>query len=341
MTESYDERFAPLIDHVRLSNSLQYASAAGLVVIQSGNVLVNWRDGVGVGPDGNLPINSAARFNVYSVRKAFIGLAAAITLHRQTEFSVDTHVRDYVLDVMKDSEFRNVSPQLQIRHLLTHTHGLAEQHGNIIQSFDPGARWMYNNIGVELLCRIVHSISGKSVAEIMRYDVFQPAGLTRSGWEADASDDLVRDVIDPAARPELQLGPANGHDRNLYVTPEDLARFAQLHLNEGQIDGKQMIPSEVIRTMRTCQTPPDLNPNMPRHGFFWWLRIPYAKSTEIGPKVPERSYQIAGMNGSLCLVMPDLDAVVVRTMNKIGPPSSFDRFGEFHRLGNLAADLLN
>lgn len=310
-------------------------------MIQSGKVLVNWRGGAGTGPDGNRPVDIDSRFNVYSVRKAFIGLAAAITLANAKEWNVNSRVRDYVLDVMKDPDFQDVSPDLEIRHLLTHTHGLAEKRNGIVQSFRPGTRWMYNNVGVELLCRIIRAISGKSVRDMLHQQVFGPAGLHHVDWEDEAQDIFVRDVHDPAMPPQLQLGPRNGHDRNLYTSPTDLARFAQLHLENGRLDGTQIVPAEVIAEAVSCQSPSGLDPDKPRHGYFWWLRVPYSKSTEIGPDVPPRSYQIAGMNGSLCLVMPDLDAVVVRTMNKIGAPIAFDRFGEFHRLGNLAAKLLS
>lgn len=334
----FDERLRPLAEFARSAARRQHASAVGLYVIQSGQVVADWRWGTGTGDGGHEPVRLDSRFNVYSVRKAYIGLAAAIAVDEGKLPGLDDPVAPLTA---ADPDYRGVSPRLTLRHLVTHTHGLEERRGRIVHAFQPGEGWMYNNVGVELLCRLVDRAMGWSVAEVVRDRVLQPLGLVDTGWEAEANPRLVRDVH-PFGRPrQLTLGPANGHDRNLYVTPGDLARFAWLHLKRGTVDGAEILPERVIRRVTSLCTPEGIDPEWPRHGFFWWLRRPYAARTEIGSEVPEDSYQIAGMNGSLCLVMPALDAVVVRTTNRMLVPPGYNRFQEFLDLGALAVRCLS
>ncbi|HEY2493303.1 MAG TPA: serine hydrolase domain-containing protein [Paenibacillus sp.] len=67
-----------------------------------------------------------------------------------------------------------------IRHILTHTHGLEIIEGIIDRGFYPGQRWAYRGIGVDMLTQIVLITTGKTVAEIVSEQVFQPLKFKES-----------------------------------------------------------------------------------------------------------------------------------------------------------------
>lgn len=342
MTNLSDARFHSLIEVVRESRERQAASVASLWVWQSEHILLNWSEGTGAGPRGDSPITIGSRFNVYSIRKAYYGLAAALMIYEYVLPPIDTPVRPYVTS----QRFSGISSELTFRHLFTHTHGLVESadpEGNVSQRFRPGTEWHYNNAGVDLLCHVIETVTGQTVAKIIGDRVLNPLGYNETGWETSAADALVRDVHVPGKQPCLQLGSNTGADRNLFVSGRDLINFAVLHLRGGCFQGRQIIPAEVINMVTTCQTPPELGDYLPKQGFFWWVNpvsSPRSPRCEIGERVPRGAYQIIGMNGCLCLVIPALDAVVVRLMNKIGEVPGYDRFQEYHRLGNTAMECL-
>jgi CubicO group peptidase (beta-lactamase class C family) len=332
-----DSKWQSLIRYVHESRMAQQATATALYVIHGDKTLVDWREGTGEGPNGESPITDQARFNVYSIRKSYLAIAAALAIHEGKLADIDVPVRQYIEG---ESKYQHVSPTLTIRHLVTHTHGLEFREGNILHTFEPGTDWMYNNIGVELLCRLIWLTTGEHVADYVRNKVLRPLGCIGSDWATKAASNLVWDQYAAGHPPHLELGTPTGEYRNLFVTPAELARFAWLHLRHGTAEERQIVPRAVIDRVTTCASPEGLSVEHPRHGYFWWLNRRPSR-TEIGHHVPAGAYQIAGMNGSMCLVIPELDAVVVRMLNKVYAPAGYNRLEDFHTLGNLATACLS
>ncbi|MCL6625563.1 MAG: beta-lactamase family protein [Alicyclobacillus shizuokensis] len=336
-----EHRFKKLIDIVEDIRCRQQASAVHLCVWQQGEIVVDRHFGFGIGPDGSMPIEADSRFNVYSIRKAYMGLAFMLLVRDGVLPDLDTPVRPYI----DHPRFSRISPELTFRHLVTHTHGLREASSAslaaVVQAASPGRQWEYNNAGVDLLCHIVEYATGSTVADILQEKVFAPAEISHTAWEDEGHNHLVRDVHETPGSMRLQLDRRTGAGRNLYVTARDLVAFAVLHLRRGRLKNRRIIDPSVIEHMTTCWTPSSLWHRVPSQGVFWWLNVPKPGWSEIGDNVPSGSYQIIGMNGSLCLVIPSLDAVVVRLMNKIGDPAGYNRFPDYHRLGDVATECLS
>jgi CubicO group peptidase (beta-lactamase class C family) len=340
MSVEPDIRFRTLIDGVRKSRERQFASCVSLWVWQSDKLILNWIEGLGVGSQGMSPIKDDSRFNIYSIRKVYYGLVTALLINEGVLPSIDTPVRQYVTA----ERFSNISSELTIRNLITHTHGMMEKfypEGDITQTHRPGTEWHYNNAGPDLLCHVIENITGETIATIVGDRVFHPLGLKNSGWETNETDELVRDVHVPGEQSKLELGSSNGVYRNLFVSGRDILDFAVLHLRKGCHLGKQIIPKDIINMVTTCKTPSQLGNQTPKQGFYWWVNaVPTTAWCEIGDRVPPGSYQITGLNGSLCLVIPELDAVVIRLTNKIGEEPGYKRLDDFHWVGNAAVDCL-
>lgn len=96
---------------------------------------------------------------------------------------------------------------ITVRHLLTHTSGLTDLEGTLDYrkdytdedlarfcyalplEFTPGARWNYSNTGYVLLGIIVNRVSGTFYGNILRDQVFKPAGMTTARMISE--EDLV------------------------------------------------------------------------------------------------------------------------------------------------------
>ncbi|MBL0389192.1 beta-lactamase family protein [Tumebacillus sp. ITR2] len=302
------ERYTPLVTYVERVQRQLGATASALYVWRQGEV-TEWYNGAGIGP--------ASRFHVHSVRKSYIGLALALAQLDGKIGPLDTRVSDYLSDDILDST--------TLRHLVTNTHGLrTDNHGQIHRDHPPGKGWLYVNTGIDLLLQLVKQQTGQTVSELIQERILKPHGFCETGWETEASPDLVPDVTNEGTS-RLQLTP----DRNLYVSARELAKWGLLHKSQ----------EGVFSVTTTVQTPPLLDEDFPRHGYCWYVQDDPCARSEIGEFVPRGSFQILGLNGAVVLVIPELDVVAVRMYNKIGNPPGYHYLRDIRDFGNLIVNL--
>ena len=128
----------------------------------------------------------------------------------------------------------------------------------------PGKRWKYS-VAVDIQGLIVEKLSGMSLGDFMRKRIFAPLKMTDTGfWLPAAKSDrlaslylwgpkqnklvpaegfMVLDITKPPAMPSGGGG--------LVSTNADYARFAQMLLNGGELDGKRILKPETVKLMRT------------------------------------------------------------------------------------------
>ncbi|MCY0876736.1 MAG: serine hydrolase [Firmicutes bacterium] len=293
-------------------------TASALFVLQGGEVVAESYDGDHT-PDGKgVAINPSSRFNVYSVRKTYIGLAVSSLLLTKRLLSLDTALSE-ILPSPDPSLFEGTT----IRHLLTHTHGLDEHRGRLYRRFAAGTRWHYTNTGNDLLCQVFFALTRHTVREWLQDHVWTPLGFRESGFESEVSGALVQDVYSPSRGAPMMIGKDDGAGRNLYVSARELAAWGYLHLHAGVVGPNQLLPRELFAPVIQEQTPATLDRRYPRHGFFWWLQKIGVRANEIGARVPQGAFQIVGMSGCVCLVIPSLDVVAVRMHNSLGGRLTF------------------
>src|ERR1019366_1351922 len=74
---------------------------------------------------------------------------------------------------------------------------------------------------------------------------------------------MLRGVVhDPTAR---YMGGVAGH-AGVFTTAADLALYARMMLNLGELDGVRLFKPETVKMMTSVQTPPDIDD---RRGFGW------------------------------------------------------------------------
>jgi CubicO group peptidase (beta-lactamase class C family) len=155
----------------------------GDVVLAKGYGMADREKGVPVTPD--------TVFDIGSITKQFTA-AAILKLEMEGKLSVDDRITAYFDNVPQDRE------TVTIHHLLTHTSGMRESLGSdyapitrekIVERamkakllWQPGERYRYSNAGYSLLGAIVEMVSGGSYEAYLRENLFEPAGMTQTGY---------------------------------------------------------------------------------------------------------------------------------------------------------------
>ena len=214
--------------------------------------------------------------------------------------------------------------------------------------FQPGTEWFYS-VASGLLGVIVSRISGVSFGDFLQERIFGPLGMVDTGFEtrADNQDRLVtfyqddgqgglREVtqvlgasINPfTAPPEFEDGGGG-----LVSTVGDYARFAQMILNKGELNGVRILSPTTVELMSTNVIPDAvlatsndmrLLPFNPAFGFglgFSVLNDP----RRMGSPEGRGTLAWGGMGGTWFWIDPQNDLVFVGLIQRFADPIS----GEF------------
>lgn len=107
-----------------------------------------------------------------------------------------------------------------------------------------------------------------------------------------------------------------------------------LHLSNGVIDGKQVVHPEIIKLVTTLQSPKEQKDDLPKNGFLWQAQGVPLMNSEIGLTVPKGSYQILGACNQTLLVIPQVNLVVVRMLNRYDSPPGFNYLEDVKSFGD-------
>ena len=250
--------------------------------------------------------------------------------------------------------------KITIRQLLTHTSGLRpdislkpdwQGYEEAIRlscveklSYTPGAKIVYSDTGPILLGEIVRRISGKPLDQFLQAEIYGPLGMKDTGYNP-AKEKLgrvaptevengtpVRGVVhDPRAR---RMGGVAGH-AGLFVTASDLARYARMLLNHGELDGVRIFKPETVKLMTSVQTPPDVTG---RRGLGWDIDTGF--SGPRGELFPLGSYGHTGWTGTSIWIDPFSKTFVIFLSNRNHPTDNGSVVALRKKLGTLAAQAI-
>jgi CubicO group peptidase (beta-lactamase class C family) len=134
--------------------------------------------------------------------------------------------------------------------------------------FHPGTRWLYG-LSTDVVGHLVEVISGQRFDDYLRAEVFEPLGMRDTGFFVPVEDaprlaasytrrrdKTLRLLDDPAtsgylARPNFLSGGGG-----MVSTVEDYARFCQMLLNGGELDGVRVLGRKTVELMTLNHLPP-------------------------------------------------------------------------------------
>jgi CubicO group peptidase (beta-lactamase class C family) len=228
----------------RLVKRAEETHSDALVILKDGKLVGDWRFGK---PAGTIEAMSATK----SVVSMAIG-----RLVTTGKLRIDDPVAT-VYPAWKGTPKEKIT----IRHLLDHTSGLQTNptteeiyaSRDVVQqaldaplASEPGGTFFYNNKAVNLLAGIVEKVTGKKLDEYLRDELFGPLGITRFSWMRDAS-----------GNPHGMAG--------LQIDPLDFARIGQLMLDDGKLQGRQILTPEWVR-----ESLPKGGNGERRSSLLWW-----------------------------------------------------------------------
>ncbi|KIN71248.1 serine hydrolase domain-containing protein [Sulfitobacter guttiformis] len=122
---------------------------------------------------------------------------------------------------------------------------------------DPGTKWEYSR-STDVLGAVVEVVSGTNLEEFMKTRIFDPLGMVDTAFYVDVESDFARiaepfadqanigerPVFDPRVRkPNLSGGGG------LMSTAHDYAKFAQMMLNGGELNGTRLLSPKTVQLM--------------------------------------------------------------------------------------------
>lgn len=309
-------------------------------------------------------------FDLASLTKVVATTTAVLQLVEQGRLGLDDTVSRY----WPAFAARGKS-SITVRELLTHTSGLPADldlsrdwmgRGAALRLIAaerplsaPGTHYLYSDVNFIVLGDLVRRISGVPLDVYCARHIFQPVGMTDTGFLPPAAwrrriaptvlvhgRPLRGEVHDPTA---ARMGGVAGH-AGLFSTADDLARFARVLLNGGAIPSEGegalavrtggMIPPGfgarrllTPRTISLMTRPEQVGPARFR-GLGWDLAAPFVANRDAAP--PFGAFGHTGYTGTSLWVDPVSGLYLIVLTNRVHP----DGHGDAQPLRRALAALL-
>jgi CubicO group peptidase (beta-lactamase class C family) len=212
----------------------------------------------------------------------------------------------------QQDERKNIS----LRHLLTMSSGLdfketyvpgtdstrmlfmeddmAEYAASAPALYPAGQHWDYSSGTTNILAGYLQQQLGGRLQDSYRFafdKLFLPAGMRSAVFEPDASGTFVGSSY-------------------LYMTARDWAKFGQLYLQRGTLNGQKIVSEQWVDFVKT----PTAAAAQGQYGGQFWLNAgePNDASDRSFKNCPTDMYMASGHNGQFVAVIPSKDLVIVR-----------------------------
>ncbi|MBS1993217.1 MAG: serine hydrolase [Cyanobacteria bacterium SZAS LIN-3] len=217
-------------------------------------------------------VDADTLFMLASCTKPFTAALMAIMVDRHKIGWNDKVIDSLPEFVLKDGyATRNSTP----KDLLAHRTGLPAFTGDSLEALgfsreesmrrfryiEPACSFRekanYSNPGLVVAGELAARLGGDSYENLIKKEIFEPLAMKRSGVTAqDHSKENVADAHMPIPGGGAKVIPWDASDTfgpagEINSTANDMARFVQLQLNSGKIDGRQIISAESIKEMHT------------------------------------------------------------------------------------------
>lgn len=265
-----------------------------LLVARHGDILAEWCYR-GAEPDGYANVKSVSK----SIVSALVGIAIA-----------EGHLEgaDQMVAPLLDEHLDTAGPRkerITIGHLLSMQSGLERTSGRNYGAWvnsanwvrdairrpmveEPGARMLYSTGNYHLLSAILTEVTGQSTLAYARSRLGEPLGISIPAWERDPQG--------------IYLG-----GNNMRLSPRAMVHFGELYRNGGRDDGRQVVPTDWIRSSLEPRTRSRWSGE--QYGYGWFL----------GEAAGYRMFYAWGYGGQFIFVIPDLELVVAATSDPYAP----------------------
>lgn len=204
--------------------------------------------------DYQTPVTDQTLFRIASISKPFTAMAI-LQLRDAGKLNLDDPVSNYLEYFSELTLPTTDSPDITIRHLLTHIAGLPEDNawgdrllakpdGFISQMIDdgisfsniPGHKYEYSNLGYALLGQIIEEVSGTSFEQYTTDKILKPLGMNSTVWEYSKAEQKHLAEGYEWRRENFKSIPLEHHGAfgpmaGLITSIRDFTKFATQHLS--------------------------------------------------------------------------------------------------------------
>ena len=303
-------------------------------VVRKGHILGLRSYGFAARAPERMPMQPSSIFDVASLTKVMATLPAVLLLVERGLARLDDP-----LALFMPMFGRGAKEKVTLRHLLTHSSGLPA-HLHIWQlGLSPtamieyicdlpleapsriGHEAVYSDLGYIMLGEFVRVVSGESLSEFARANIFQPLGMNDTGflpppdkqhriaateYRSDYGRYMWGEVHDENA---YALGGVAGH-AGLFSTAQDIAVYAAMWLNKGTYRGQAILSPQIVRVA----TAEHVGGPEPR-GLGWLL--PSRTHSSGGDLAPSHSFGHTGFTGTSLWCMPEHDTGIILLTNRV------------------------
>lgn len=248
------------------------------------------------------PYRADLRHTLYSLSKSFTATAIGFA-RAEGKLALTDKVVSFFPGETPDTASAYVK-QLTIKDLLTMSvgqepdpTGIVVQDDNWIKRFlalqikyQPGSKFLYNSAATYTLSAIVTKVTGQKVIDYLQPKLFQPLGIATPDWEESPQH-------------------VNTGGWGLRLHTEDIAKFAQLFLQKGIWNGKQLLPqgwaeeastAHIIQHPEYSQAKRDSSDWEQGYGYQMW-------------RCRNNAFRGDGAFGQYAIVLPEQDAIIAIT----------------------------
>ena len=228
------------------------------------------------------PMTPDTLFWIASMTKPITGVAI-LMLQDEGRLNVTDRVAKHIPELANLKTPSGKPANLTITQILTHTSGLGEASGEAARNartlaelvpvwlaapmqYEPGEKWKYTQSGINLAGRIVEVISGMTFDAFLQERLFDPLGMKDTTFYpfeqkgarvvtayAKNKDTGELEPVPPRADYGARNRPPQGNG-GLYSTANDYARFCQMLLNRGSLDGKRYLSGKAFKVLTSVHT---------------------------------------------------------------------------------------
>lgn len=302
------------------------------------------------------PMSVDTIFDLASLTKVVATATSIMILVERGKVRLNDPVATYIPELKGEGK-----DKITIEHLLTHRAGYAPDfdlrerwtgYDEAIKHLiaeplrnPPGSRFVYSDIGFIALGEVVHRVSGKTLDQFARENIFLPLGMKDTGFNPSK---ILRNRIAPTEKRRGQLSylgdtadsagsegdvwlrgrvhdPTSyrmdgvaGH-AGLFSTAHDLAIYCQMILNGGQYRGVRILAPLTVAEM----TRPHLvSSTGGTRGLGWDMDTSF--STNRGEIFPLGSFGHTGFTGTSLWIDPASEMFLVFLSNRVHPDGKGD-----------------
>lgn len=231
-------------------SSVSYAILVdGKIVHQSNSGTVNYKT--------NKMADNRSVYRIASMSKSFASVAI-LQLRDAGKLKLDDPVWKYIPE-LKGQKYSADSPDITVRHLLTHAAGFPEDNpwgdrqlgiseAEMLKMFkkgisfsnEPGIAYEYSNMGFAMLGQIIKNVSGQSYQSYIINKIWKPLGMNNTYWDYTKVPDnqLVRGyrwLREQYIEQPFEGDGAYGIMGGMLTTIEDFAKYMAFHQKAYQV----------------------------------------------------------------------------------------------------------